>query len=71
MRCPEHISSTSRIISRSRKQYRKTDIAARSRACVANQTRCEAMRCSSVRITRTTCARGGTSSSTSFSIART
>ena len=33
-----------RIISRSRKQYRKTDIAARSRPKAPNQTKCEAMR---------------------------
>ena len=55
---------------RSRKQYKKTDIAARSRACVPSQTRCEEMRSSSVNRTRSTWARGGTSSSASFSIAR-
>ena len=45
--------------SRSRKQYRKVDMAARSSAAVPSQTRCEAMRCSSARMTRRAWARGG------------
>ena len=42
-----------------------------SSACVPSQTRCEAIRDSSVMITRQYCARSGASTPHSFSIART
>ena len=59
MRWPAKRSKIFRISSRSRKQYRKTDIAPRSMACVPSQTKCEEMRCSSTIITRMYCARFG------------
>ncbi len=71
MRCPVTISNSRRMSSRSRKQYRNTVIAPMSMACVPSQTRCELMRVSSFSITRIHCARGGISSPSNFSTART
>ena len=67
MRWPEDISKQSRIESRSRQAYQNTDIAPRSRPPVASHSRCEAIRLSSMWITRRYWARLGTSRSSSVS----
>ena len=71
MRVPQTISNRSRIWSRSRKQYQRSEIAPSSSAPVPSQIRCEWMRVSSQRSVRIQVAFGGTSIARSFSIART
>ena len=69
MRWPVEYSKRSRISSRSRKQYQNIDIAPRSRALVPSQTRWLMIRLSSMWMTRRYWARGGTSTSSSVSVA--
>ena len=69
MRWPLDISNRSRIRSRSRQPHQSIVIAPMSSAAVAIQNRWEAIRLSSRWITRRYWARGGTSSSSSFSTA--
>ena len=71
MRYPVTSSNRSRIWSRSRKQYQNIEIAPSSSPEVPSQTRCEWMRLSSFRSVRIHTAFGGTSRSSSFSIAAT
>src|SRR3972149_2791738 len=70
LRWPLTASYRSRIASRSRKQYRKTDMAPMSRAWVPSQTRWLLIRVSSVSRTRITWARSGTTPPSAFSMAR-
>ena len=69
MRWPLDCSKRSRISSRSRKQYQNIDIAPRSSALVPSHTRWLMIRLSSMWMTRRYCARGGTSTSSSVSVA--
>ncbi len=69
-RAPQNRSKTSRIISRSRKQYRLIDNAPMSSAWVPSQTRWLAMRLSSAMMTRQYWARSGAAIPQSFSTAR-
>ena len=59
----------SMIVSRSRKQYMRTDIAPSSMPLVPSHTRCDERCVSSDMITRSACARGGTSTPISRSTA--
>ncbi len=69
-RAPQYSSKKSRICSRSRNAYQNGVTAPRSIPEVPSHTRCEESRCSSSRITRTSCARRGISTPSSFSIVR-